>query len=162
MFLSTLKHGVRCDLNGRMLQITGPTFEHMDIGYFNKICPLLLVNAVQKYESSFAMSLLFREGTQFKNNKFALYAIDVTLHSTNRTSGNHDESNGYFIHKHNPYGYKTEFSILPNVFAMGCVPHCAGSVAYNTICNESITFLGKATSEKEEEELQEIPDVSFL
>ena len=72
------------------------------------------------------MDRLIRKENTFDNHKHALYATDVTFQVKNRPSGNHEESKLYFSKKHGLYGYKIEYSVLPNGFAICSTEHHPG------------------------------------
>lgn len=91
------------------------------------------------------MTKLIFDGTVFNHHKFALYVTDLTFQQTNRSSGNHEESQFWYIAKHKLYWFKVEVSVLPNSLSIDATKHSRGRVSYIEIFKQNVEFHTGAT-----------------
>lgn len=129
MTLATLKHGGHWEFMGRMFGIKGPTFERMVLRFITMLSPVIQDRFVAKAASEWDMDKLHEAEKTFTSFKCARYATDVTFQQALRPSGNIFEGKRYFSGKHKLYGYKCDFSVLPNGLAVCVSDHYPGSVS---------------------------------
>ena len=88
---------------------------------------------VNKHASSGSMLSLIDKDFSFKNHPYALEAVKITFHQTDRPSSNMQEGETYFSGKHKLYGYKVEVFLLPTGIATAISKHYPGSIHDFTI-----------------------------
>lgn len=68
---------------------------------------------IEKVNENFTMDVLIIKGKLFKNYPYAWYATDCRFQEANRPSSiSFTECKIYFSAKYNPYGRKSEASVL--------------------------------------------------
>ena len=156
MTLTVLKHPSTWQMSGLMFDMKGPTFQKLIMGYLEIIGPELYKFAVTRMNSKYTMKKEMLEGQVFSTFDFCRYATDVTFQQTNRPSGNMREGKLYFSGKHKLYGYKTEMSVIPRGYAIGCSKHRPGSISDIDIFYDNLDF--HESSEAKGSDMAELDD----
>lgn len=138
MSLTLLKDGGTWDFLASTFMIKISTFERLIVGFLMKISEDVLKVFVSNFAIGYPMHKVQSDNSRFETFPFTAEATDVTLHHTNRPSGNHQEAKIYFRGKKHLYDYKIEVSVRPNGFASGYSGHFSGAGSYLNILTERI------------------------
>ena len=112
--LNVMQRGEPWDVLAYLYKLKPATFEKMIMKYINVISEYLYEYFVEAISNNKTIRELQVNETKLDFHPCALYATDACFQETNRPSGNHRESKGYFLKKHNLYGVKQEVTVAPN------------------------------------------------
>lgn len=90
---------------------------------------------VKDIESVFTTESMCFQQIVFDHSKTTKYACDIRIQQSKRRCASHDEAKPHRSVEHQLYGYKTETSVLVNIFCFGNFLNVIGDVSnLETFC----------------------------
>lgn len=126
VLMKTFNNGGELDVFGMFLKISGPTFEWMISRFFTFNCGFVYFTLLTYITDDVSMDSFTEDYSTLFKFPEAIYTFDINLHQVFTPSGSWEEGKIYFSSKHNIYGFKVEFLVLPNCLAARESRHYTG------------------------------------
>lgn len=121
--VSALKQGDFWQHDANMFRQKDAMFEEMISKFISVVAPVLIKKFVLELKDVTNMTHLKEHEERLNHHAHALYAADIIIQQTNRSSRNMMEARPYFSAKNKLHGNESEASVLPNEMCIALYPH---------------------------------------